>query len=181
MTTVEMRRAKGADCEPMARSERSYCHGGATIARRASAAIACLAIHLAGCTAESTRFAIQTQRRADAVQQTVFERQHEGLVLLLFRDVAARLERCKTAEERLAALNAAWNERDLIEFWAVQHERSRGLRLIGVDAKLSSEQSIVDLLIRSIEAKADRAAQSLAGAAGEQAGRSVVERSRAQN
>lgn len=139
-------------------------------AARLCAAGVGIAALLTGCTAESTRVAIETQRRADEVQQAVFERQHEGLVLLLFRDLSGKLERCRTDDERAAALNAAWNERDLIEFWAIQNERSRALRLIGVDAKLYSDQSIVDLLIRSIQAKAQRAEQGLAAVAGHAAG-----------
>lgn len=63
-----------------------------------------------------------------------------------------------------------WNDRDLIEFWAIQHERAAALRLVGVDAKLYAGQSSVDLLIKQIEARADRAKQALAARAGEALG-----------
>lgn len=123
---------------------------------------------LPACTAESTRLALQTQRRADDVQQALFERQQDGLRALLFRDLQRRLEQngAPLAPAQLAALNSAWNERDLLEFWAVQQERARALRLVGVDAKLFGDQSIVDLLVKSVAARADRAAQGLAAAAG---------------
>ncbi|MBI5863271.1 MAG: hypothetical protein HZB38_01915 [Planctomycetes bacterium] len=107
-----------------------------------------------GCTAESTRLAIETQQRADQVQEALFERQHEGLNVLLFRDVVRRLETggdAKFSAAQRDVLNEAWNERDLIEFWRVQFERATALRMIGVDAKLYGEQSIVDLLIKNIE------------------------------
>jgi hypothetical protein len=126
---------------------------------------------LAGCTPESLRVALETQRRADEVQQGLFDRQHEGLRILLYRDLVTKLAAAdgglSTAQRAL--INAAWNERDLIEFWAVQYERSKALRLIGVDAKLYADQSIVDLLLKSLEATADRARQAFANAAAGQA------------
>ena len=123
---------------------------------------------LCGCTRESVRVAIETQRRADKVQQTVFDRQHESLRVLLYRDLIRRLEETglQIAEPQRAVLNEIWNERDLLEFWAMQQERSRVLRLVGVDAKLASDQSIVDLLIKAAEARADRVTQHLAAQAG---------------
>jgi hypothetical protein len=125
------------------------------------------AISVGACTRESTRVAIETQRRADDVQQAVFDRQHEALCVLLYRDLVHRLE---TAESRLSppqreALNEVWNDRDLVEFWGIQNERARALRLAGVDAKLFSDQSIVDLLWKSIETRMERARQGLAAAA----------------
>lgn len=125
---------------------------------------------LAGCTAESTRIAIETQQRCNEVDETVFNNQHEGLTVLLYRDAVSNLERSApprdphdpasppiglTATQR-AALNQAWNQRDLLEFWRVQHERSRALRLIGVDAKLYGDQSVIDLLYKSLDAKVQR-------------------------
>ncbi len=136
---------------------RTACLGGAIVA-------ACIA---AGCTAESTRMALETQRRADSVQRAVFERQHDGLKVLLFREALRRMEACESAEQRAAVLNDVWNERDLIEFWALQHERAAALRVIGVDAVLYADQSIVDLLIKQIEAKGQRLEQGIAAAVGE--------------
>lgn len=117
-----------------------------------------------GCTAESTRVALETQRRADDVQQAVFDRQHEALRTLLYRDLVQRLaagDTPLTAEQR-AALNAAWNDRDLVEFWSLQFERARALRVVGVDAKLYADQSVIDLLWKTIAARADRVQQGLA-------------------
>jgi hypothetical protein len=121
-----------------------------------------------GCTRESVRVAIETQRRADAVQQTVFERQHDALRILLYRDLVNRLEKpgAPLSAVQRAAVNKAWNDRDLVEFWAVQWERSKALRLIGVDAKLYSDQSIVDLLYKSLAAKAQRAKEGIAAQVG---------------
>jgi hypothetical protein len=115
------------------------------------------------CTRESTRVAIETQRRADDVQQVVFDRQHEALCILLYRDLLRRLEPAGSgwSPAQQEALNDIWNERDLIEFWAIQNERARALRLAGVDAKLFADQSIVDLLWKSIETRMDRARQGL--------------------
>ena len=115
------------------------------------------------CTRESTRVAIETQRRADDVQQVVFDRQHEALCILLYRDLLRRLEPAESvwSPAQQEALSGIWNERDLIEFWAIQNERARALRLAGVDAKLFADQSIVDLLWKSIETRMDRARQGL--------------------
>jgi hypothetical protein len=122
-----------------------------------------------GCTRESVRVALTAQQRADQVQQAVFERQHEALCILLYRDLQRRLEQTGTplAPAQRTALNEVWNERDLIEFWVVQHERAKALRLIGVDAKLYSDQSVVDLLYKSISAKIERSKQGLAAYAGQ--------------
>lgn len=131
---------------------------------------------LIGCTPESVRIALETQRRADDVQQALFDRQHEGLRILLYRDLAHRLAAADgglSAEQR-TLVNAAWNERDLLEFWAVQYERSKALRLIGVDAKLYADQSVVDLLIKSVEIQADRLQQRFADAAAATAATNVV-------
>jgi hypothetical protein len=128
-------------------------------------------IALSGCTAESTRIAIETQQRCNEVDEAVFNNQHDGLTVLLYRDAVSNLE--KTAPSRdpddpasppialtsaqRDGLNQAWNQRDLVEFWRVQHERSKALRLIGVDAKLYGDQSIIDLLYKSLDAKVQRA------------------------
>jgi hypothetical protein len=126
---------------------------------------------LTGCTAESTRIAIESQQRANDVQEAVFDRQHDGLVTLLYRDLAQKLdarasEDATLNDEQRLALNAAWNERDLVEFWRVQYERSKALRLIGVDARLYSDQAVVDLLIKSLKTKFERGKQAIAAAAG---------------
>lgn len=126
---------------------------------------------LAGCTAESTRLAIDTQQRANQVDEALFTRQHDALRGLLYRDCLRRLESAGAAlnDAQKAALSDAWNERDLIEFWLVQHERSKALRLVGVDTKLYGGQAVVDLLWKAVSAKVDRAEQAAAAAAGEAA------------
>jgi hypothetical protein len=125
----------------------------------------------AGCSRESLRVALTAQQRADQVQQAVFERQHEALCILLYRDEQRRLEQTGVTlgPAQRAVLNDAWNDRDLVEFWAVQQGRARALRLIGVDAKLYSDQSVVDLLYKSLSARADRLAQGFAAQAGQRA------------
>ncbi|GMU80807.1 MAG: hypothetical protein AMXMBFR47_06780 [Planctomycetota bacterium] len=139
----------------------------------------CLAALLtAGCTRESVRIAIESQRRADDVQQAVFDRQRDGLRMLLFRDLIARLEYTggtRLTDDQLIELNRVWNERDLIEFWGVQFERAKALRMAGVDAKLFSDQSIVDLLARRLVTGAGRATEALAAAAGAAAANRAVE------
>ncbi len=133
-----------------------------------------------GCTRESVRVAVATQRRADDVSAAVFERQHEALCILLYRDAAARLAAggAPLTEAQWAALSEVWNDRDLIEFWALQYERARALRLAGVDAQLWSQQSVADLLWKECTARADRAAAGLASAAGERAAQPPAPESR---
>ena len=135
------------------------------------ALVAGLLAFLGGCTRESVRQALEAQQRADEIQQAIFDRQHDGLRMLLFRDMEARLALAgeNLNESQQAVLNRAWNDRDLIEFWSVQQERSKALRLAGVDAKLFADQSVLDLLYKSMQAKLDRARQAVAQEQGEQA------------
>ncbi len=107
---------------------------------------------LAGC--ESTRIAIATQARANDVQQTIFDQQQEALRIYQFRALAATLN---LPPEQTAVLNAAWNERNTLNWWAVQFERSKSLRLVGVDTKLWASESILELIGKQIEQKTDRA------------------------
>ena len=125
-----------------------------------------------GCSDPSLQLALRAQQRANAVQAAVFERQHDGLRVLLFRDLVARLEAGGSPldDNQRAVLNTVWNERDLVEFWALQHERALALRLVGVDAKLYADQSAVDLLIKAAERKLDQLEVGLAQAAGATAG-----------
>lgn len=135
-----------------------------------------MSVCLSGCSRESLRVALAAQQRADQVQQAVFERQHEALRILLYRNLRTRLEQAGaplTPGQR-ATLNEVWNERDLIEFWAIQHERAKTLRLIGVDAKLYGDQSVVDLLYKSLSAKAERIKQGLAAQAGRKLGETLT-------
>ena len=99
--------------------------------------------------------------------------------MLLYRDLVGRLAETGpglTPAQR-AALNDVWNDRDLVEFWTIQQERARALRVVGVDAKLASDQPVIDLLIKAIEARADRAKQSLAVQAGTLVGEQAVKNS----
>jgi hypothetical protein len=125
--------------------------------------LAAAAVGLGGCTRESVRIALAAQRRADQV--------HEALCALLYRDLQRRLEQTGAAltPAQRSALNEAWNDRDLVEFWAVQQERAKALRLIGVDAKLYSAQSVVGLLYKMLSAKVDQVEQGLAAQAGQRA------------
>ena len=56
------------------------------------AALLALFVVGGGCTRESVRMALESQQRANQVQQTVFEHQHEGLQILLYRDLIKQLE-----------------------------------------------------------------------------------------
>ncbi|HQL54411.1 MAG TPA: hypothetical protein PLQ87_06870 [Phycisphaerae bacterium] len=118
-------------------------------------AVSCLIVTLApllGC--EATRVALETQQRANDIQQTIFDQQQEALRIYQFRTLAARLA-LKPAQQQ--DLNAAWNERDVLEFWAVMHERSKALRLVGVDARLWASEPIVALLGKQIRTTFQRA------------------------
>lgn len=153
----------------MSRSFRIVARGGAA----AACAMVALAWVGGGCTRDSVRVAMEAQRRADDVQQTVFDRQHEALCVLLYRDLGWRLAAAggPLDPEQETVLNDVWNDRDLVEFWALQHERARALRIAGVDAKLAADQSGVDLLVKSLAARADRVEQHLtAGVVNEELG-----------
>lgn len=130
--------------------------------------VALLAMAATGCSRESLQVALAAQQRADQVQQAVFDRQHDGLRVLLYRDLRRKLDQDgePLTDAQQETLNNAWNERDLVEFWMVQFERAKALRLIGVDAKLYSDQSVVDLLLKSLSAKTERGEQALAAWAG---------------
>jgi hypothetical protein len=138
--------------------------------QRRCALLCCIALLALpfGCTSESLRVALEVQRRADAVEHAVFEQQRDALRVLLYRDLLRRLEHTgpQLNDQQRSAVNEVWNDRDLIEFWAIQHERARALRLIGVDAKLYGDQSIADLLYKSLAAKANRAEHGLAAEMG---------------
>jgi hypothetical protein len=129
----------------------------------------CGALVVGGCTGESTRVALEAQRRAEQIQQAVFDRQQEALCLLLYRDLLRRLAEAGVdlSLVQRTTLNEIWNERDLVQFWALQNERAQALRIIGVDLKLYGEQSIVDLLWKGLEARADRARAALVTSAAE--------------
>jgi len=129
--------------------------------------VAALAICCGGCSRESLRVALAAQQRADAVQQAVVDQQHAALSVLVYRDLCHALTpgSGSLTESEREALNRAWNDRDLIEFWYVQHERARALRLVGVDTKLYGDQSIVDLLMRQAGLRAESLERGLAGLA----------------
>jgi len=121
-----------------------------------------------GCTSESLRLALATQQRVNQVEQAIFDQQHDALRVLLYRDLAQRLTATGVdlTETRKTVLSEVWNERDLFEFWAVQHERAKALRTVGVDAKLYADQSTIDLLYKALTAKIDRAKQGIAALVG---------------
>lgn len=121
----------------------------------------------AGCTAESLRLALANQQRADAVQHAVFDRQHDALCLMLYRDTLQNLkdQGVELDDAQRQAIAAAFSDRDLLEFWQLQFEKGKALRLIGVDAKLFADQAPLDLLIKSAEAKWDRAKAAYGGTA----------------
>ncbi|MCG3127305.1 MAG: hypothetical protein CHACPFDD_02163 [Phycisphaerae bacterium] len=133
-------------------------------------------LHCCGCTAESVRLAIEQQRRTDEVQQAVVMRQHDALCVLMYRDVVRRIEAAGgplNAEQR-AQISEAWNDRDLAEFWLVQHERAKALRMVGVDVRLYGEQSVLDLLLKSLDAKVARVEQGVAGYVGRRVGETAA-------
>ncbi len=169
------RRAAARVCEDLAvNAQESH---GVTLHRfcRRALVLVLMVLLVGGCTAPSLRLALNAQQRADEVQQFVFQRQHEGLRIMLHRDLLHRLEQddaTLNAAQR-EALNEAWNERDLLEFWALQFERAKALRLAGVDAKLYADQSPVDLIIKSLDRRFERIKDGWATALGEQVGASA--------
>ena len=152
-------------------TQRNAGHHPRKLALAAAVCLACL-----GCTRESVRIAIETQRRADTVEETLVQRQHEALCVLLYRDALRRLAERGVAldDAQRAALSTVWSDRDLVEFWAVQHERAKALRVAGVDAKLAADQSIVDLLWKQLAVRADRVEQGLAAQAASEAAKALA-------
>jgi len=130
--------------------------------------VGALSVALSGCTRPSVRLALEAQRRADVVQQAVQEQQHEALCILLYRDLVHRLQATGggLSEAQRTVISEVWNDRDLVEFWALQAERVRALRLVGVESKLAGDQSVVDLLVKAIEVPLDAAEQELSRHAG---------------
>ena len=137
------------------------------------AALILLATAGGGCTRESVRLALDAQRRADQVQQAVFEQQDESLRILLFRDLVNRLEKAgrPLTEAERAALNEIWNERDLVQFWAVQNGPGSAHRRRRCQA--GADQAIVDLLIKSMK-RGKRVEQKLVAKAAAEAERRLV-------
>lgn len=121
-----------------------------------SLAVAVLTLLIgAGCTPTSVKVALTSQARADDVQNTVVQNYHHAVKVLLFRDTLAKLNAASTSDARQVVLNKAWNERDLFEWWMLQYERASALRVIGVDSKLYADQSIFDLLYKSLTEKVE--------------------------
>jgi len=120
---------------------------------------------LIGCSDPSLKIAIASQRRADEVDDFLFQQQHDGLVLYLYRDLAHQLATDQTplSQTQLDTLSAGWNERDLIEHWALQHERAKALREVGVNTRLYSQQSMVDLIGKSFGQRLSTAKAAIAG------------------
>lgn len=105
---------------------------------------------LAGCTPTSTKLAKDGSERSDNVMGFVTAAQHRSLKILLFRETLAKLHTATTDAERQAILNAAWNDRDLFEFWAAQTLLARALHYATVDAKLESSRGIGSLLAEDL-------------------------------
>lgn len=103
---------------------------------------------LVGCTSQSTKQAMIASARTDTVQAYVGEKQHSALKILLFRDTLAKLDRAQSTAEKEAILNDAWQQLDTFEFWAQQDLLARCYRIATVDAKLASDQGILDLLFK---------------------------------
>lgn len=144
--------------------------------RIASLIIVLVGVCMTGCSNPSTKLALDGSKKADDTAEAIFTRQHDGLVLLLYRDTIAKLQAVGTLNEKQhAVLNKAWNERNLIEFWALQNEKVKTLRLVTVYQKLYSDQSIIDLLLKSVMEKAQAAKAVIANVAGQQLGEAAVE------
>lgn len=131
-----------------------------------------------GCTSQSTMTAIASQKRVNAVDEAIFKNQADNLKQVLYDRLVVDLERSGGGylnDAQKVALSQAWNDRDLLEFWSVQHEKSKAYRLVGVDAKLYNDQGILDLFLKSAEDGWVKAKLGLADAAGTVAGVKTVE------
>lgn len=109
-----------------------------------------LMILLGGCTAPSNTLAREGSARSDEVRSYVSSQQHRSLTILLFRETLAKLNAAKSDEERTAILNQAWNDRDLFEFWRTQDLLAQFTHVATVDNYLTANQSIFDLLGKSV-------------------------------
>jgi hypothetical protein len=113
-----------------------------------------------GCTAVSTKLAIEGSRRTDEVRTAVVDRQHRSLLILSYRETLAELNKATSDQERAAILNEAWNNRDLFEFWYIQDVLARAMHYATVDAKLAASQSIIDLLLKDMSKRAETPLQA---------------------
>jgi hypothetical protein len=134
--------------------------------------IAC-SLLFAGCTAAATKTALDTQKRVNTIQETVYSNQAKSLKVLLYKNLVVQLERDGQAllnEKQKATLNQAWNDRDTIEWWSIQNERAKALRLVGVDSVLYDSQGIIDLMFKSLEEKWIDTKAGIAAVAGDAVG-----------
>lgn len=106
---------------------------------------------LCGCTSESTRIALEQSQRIENIQDTLVQNLHDTALLFMYRDFIDTIPEA----EQLKFLEYNKN-RDQLEFWMIQWERARALRLITLDSKLISNQSIIDLLIKRANLNQER-------------------------
>lgn len=106
---------------------------------------------LTACSTMSARYALENQQRATEVENTLFSNQQQSLKDYLYNETEAGLLQTSDPNEVHTLLNKYTQERDTLDFWALQHERVNQLRLIGVNTKLWADQSILDLLYKDAE------------------------------
>ena len=108
-----------------------------------------------GCTSASTKIALEASNRVTQIQDKIQENQNKALKWYIFQKLLTDINAAKTSDQVAALLNKAWQDRDLVEFWAVQWERARALHIIGVEAKLYSDEGILDLIWKQLSGKGD--------------------------
>ena len=96
-----------------------------------------------GCTGESTRIALEQSQRIEDIQDTIVRNLHDMALMFMYRDYINNIP--ETEQPKFLDYN---HNRDQIAFWMIQWERARALRLITIDSKLISSQTMIDLLIK---------------------------------
>ena len=108
----------------------------------------CLLVSLCGCTKASTKIAIETSTEYIARNDDLINKYHDLVLQYMFTCFA--LKNNLTAEQ-LSEFNKLWNNRNVVEFWLIQHERNDTLHTVGIDAKLYDDQAIFSLMLEKLK------------------------------
>lgn len=107
---------------------------------------------LVGCTSPSTKLAIQSSKVIEAGQDEIVNKLSYNVKLYQYNELKERIAR-NSADPTY--LNEFWNAREGLEMMLIQWERLRALRLLTIDTKLISDQSIIDLKYKNAKERYD--------------------------
>lgn len=97
-----------------------------------------------GCTSNSTKLAIETSKEYIARNNDLMNKYHDLILQYMFTTYCLKNQ---LTTEQIKELNLVWNNRNVVEFWLIQHERNDALYALGVDTKLYNDQSMFSLFL----------------------------------